>query len=191
MLNFYTEINGEIATTHDPQPGNGGERVEVGRAFTEHVWTRPMAPRGQRRVLSLPSGHGVPVLPSNLYVFRAPASTLELLPGGSWLEAAERVDPHPLDFGLMHTDSNNHVNSLVYPRLFEEAALRRRADLGERTDVLGTYLDLAFARPCFAGERLNVVGRAFELDGRFGYAARITKLGDPSGKPRSFARLLF
>ncbi len=42
--------------------------------------------------------------------------------------AARRgADPgsDPVAFGLDHTDGNQHVNSLVYPRLFAEAALRR------------------------------------------------------------------
>ena len=64
----------------------------------------------------------------------------------------------------MHTDSNQHVNSLVYPRLFEEAALRRLAASGRSTAVLARSLRIAYRRPSFAGESLRVFVRAYEGD---------------------------
>lgn len=190
ILNFSTEIYGKAARTHDPQPENAGERILAARMFTEHVWTKLFAPPGQRRVTALPEGFGIAPVPEEVHEWRTPQSTLDLPAGARWLDADERPDEVPLHIGLVHTDSNHHVNSLTYPRLFEEAGLRWLAAHGRDWNVLGTYLDMAFARPCFAGERLRIHARAFELDGQFGLAARLLPDGK-EGKARCFARLLF
>ncbi|MCA9633448.1 MAG: hypothetical protein KC766_37620 [Myxococcales bacterium] len=190
LLNFHTDIFGVAERTYDPQPEQRGERIHVGRIFSEQVWTRPFAAAGERRVLRLPGGLGVPELPTEIYPWQAPEQALELPDGARWLEGAESPDPQLLHFGLVHTDSNQHVNSLVYPRVIEEAALRRFAALGHRFDVMGTELELAFARPCFAGRCYRVWLRTFELDRRLGVSARL--LADPdTGKAHCFARLLF
>lgn len=194
LLNFQTDVYGFAERTYDPQPSNKGERIHVGRIFSEQVWTRPFAPAGERRVLRLPAGLGVPEVPEELYAWQDPVRTVELPAGARWLEHVERLDPQVLHFGLLHTDSNQHVNSLVYPRVIEEAALRRLADLGRAFDVLGTELELAFARPCFAGRSYRVAMRGFEVESqgepRFGVCARLLSEPD-NGKVHCFARLLF
>src|SRR5205823_12900006 len=60
---------------------------------------------------------------TTLFRSRAFASMMEL----DGARALDEVAPDDFaeTFGLVHTDSNHHVNSLVYIRLFEEAALRR------------------------------------------------------------------
>ncbi len=194
LLNFHTDVWGVAERTYDPQPDNKGERVHVGRIFSEQVWTRPFAPAGQRRVLSLPAGLGVSEVPSEVYEWQDPARALELPEGARWIDAAEAPDPQVLYFGLVHTDSNQHVNSLVYPRVIEEAALRRLGVLGCGFDVMGTELELAFARPCFAGRRYRVSLRLFEVPcssgSRLGACARLLSEPD-TGKAHCFARLLF
>jgi len=90
------------------------------------------------------------------------------------VEASDKVrdpeatadDPIRVTFGVTHTDGNQHVNSLVYPRLFEEAALRRFAATGRSTTVLARKLDIAFRRPSFAGDSVRVVLGMWESAGR-------------------------
>jgi acyl-CoA thioesterase FadM len=88
--------------------------------------------------------------------------------GARALEPALRIEAPAITFGLVHTDSNQHVNSLVYPQLFEEFAIRRLASHGERTPVLARALEIAYRKPCFAGDRVHVALRTYELDGSYG-----------------------
>ena len=101
-----------------------------------------------------------------------PFESVASLPDGATpLEAAPRVDPVPIVFGVFHTDSNMHVNSLAYLRVLEEAALRRFVELGRGSRVLGRSIDIAYRKPCFAGQTMRVVQQAFELTGRLGVCA--------------------
>ena len=98
--------------------------------------------------------------------------------------------------GLDHTDSNRHVNSLVYPDLFRDAALRRLSELGRDTSVTARAAEVAFRRPSFAGDRLATVLQAFDCEGRPGAAGKIHGLdsgehGDRLGPVRVFLRMLF
>jgi len=168
LLNMHADLFGPVATTHDPQPKNEGERAHVGRVFAEHVFTRPWGPPDRRkvRVLDLPAG---PYVPEDAYQFRGALSTLDLPTGARWIEPELTLDAAPLVFGLTHTDSNQHVNSLVYPQLFEDAALRRLFDLGRSTSrLLVDHIDIAFRKPCFAGERMYLWLRSFELGSHLG-----------------------
>ncbi len=98
----------------------------------------------------------------------------------------------------MHTDSNMHVNSLVYLRVFEEAALRRFSALGKGAVVLGRTLDIAYRKPCFAGQTMRVVQQAFEHEGRLGIAAVLVEDGEAASperlaraKPHAYVRITF
>ncbi|MEI8257677.1 MAG: hotdog domain-containing protein, partial [Deltaproteobacteria bacterium] len=84
------------------------------------------------------------------------------------LEPALRFESQVITFGLVHTDSNQHVNSLVYPRIFEEAALRRLAALGVRTPLLARALEIGYRKPCFAGDRLRLALQAYRLGEHYG-----------------------
>ena len=104
----------------------------------------------------------------------------------------------PISFGLVHTDSNMHVNSLAYLRMFEEAALRRFAELGRSATWLGRSLDIAYRKPCFAGQTMHVVQQAFEMEGRLGFAATFVDAKDAASaetlaraKPHTYVRMLF
>ncbi len=168
LLNMFADLFGPVSRTHDPQPHNAGERVHVGRVFSQHVFTRPFGPSAQRRVLALDLPAG-PYVPEATFACDSALSTLDLPPGAAWRDPAFSLDEAPLVFGLTHTDSNQHVNSLVYPQLFEDAALRRLLHLGHGTGaLLVDHIDIAFRKPCFAGDRMGLWLRCFEFDGKVG-----------------------
>jgi hypothetical protein len=90
-----------------------------------------------------------------------------------------------------HTDSNQHVNSLVYPRLFAEAALRRLAERERPRRVLVRALDIAYRKPSFAGDRVRIHTRLFAIGDQVGAAGFVADVDDPAARPRSCARMLF
>lgn len=162
LLNLGADLYAPRARTHDPQPEGAGERILVGRVFGEHVFTRPFAAPAERRVTELDlDGQPVdlgPVLPL------AEATTVLAAPEGALaLDDDFERDAAPTVFGLGHTDSNQHVNSLAYIPLFEDAALRRLARHGHSTGaLLLREVELAYRKPCFAGESARISLRAFE-----------------------------
>jgi hypothetical protein len=203
VLDMWADLTGAIGRTYG-SADRGGERVCAGRVLAEHVLTRPFAPPGERRVTSL-DFPGAPRVTAT----RAPSPAFDAIAsvpaGATALEAHKTADPVPVVLGLVHTDSNMHVNSLVYIRLFEEAALRRFASLGKPTvpslaggAVLGRTLDIAYRKPCFAGQTMRVVQQAFEENGRPGVAAVLVEEREvvggtlaPGAKPHCYARITF
>ena len=161
FLELDAELRGPKGRTNLPRPEDAGQRALVGRVRAEHVFTRPFAAPEERRVHALPID-GQAFVPKAVRPFRAPRSTIEPPAGARSLEPEILDDPAKLVIGLAHTDSNQHVNSLVYPRLFEDAALRRMQALGLPPTVLARKLDIAFRRPTFAGETIKVAVRTFE-----------------------------
>ena len=91
-------------------------------------------------------------------------------------------------FGLAHTDSNQHVNSIVYPRWFEDAAVRRLAQHGVRGSVLGRGSEVLFRKPFFAGQEAR-----FSLQTFAGPADTWLAIGEMAppagGKPHCYLRL--
>lgn len=187
-LNMWADLTGPIARTYPPQPENAGTIAPAGRIFGEHVFTRLFAPPGERRVKKL----DVPGVPDPLpaYAARSSSSILEIPEGVRALDELS-PDDSPITFGLVHTDSNHHVNSLVYIRLFEEVALRRFAKLGKTEPMLASRIEIAYRKPCFAGDRVRVHVRAVEVDGRLGALAILTKEGADSSNAHVVARLVF
>lgn len=181
LLNTFVDLHAPIGLTHPPQPKHEGMQTFVGRAFAEHVFTKPWGPPGERKVTALPTADG-PLVPGPTLPFREAIDTLKLSESTRWLDPAITLDPTPLTFGLTHTDSNQHVNSLVYPALFEDAALRRLMDHGQDTrSLLVDFIDIAFRKPCFAGQRMYVRLRTFERQGKLGAVAY---LGPSECEPR-------
>ncbi len=167
VIDMWTEATLPIDRNYGPPPARAGERVRAGRFFGEHVLTRLFAPPDQRKVTRLEID-GV-AMHGERRAWVAAESVATLPEGAVPLEDAMRVDPTPIAFGLAHTDSNQHVNSLVYPRLFEDAALRRFSELGRlKPPVLSRFVEAAFRKPCFAGERYAIALRAFTLGDRIG-----------------------
>jgi hypothetical protein len=157
--------------------------VRIASIFAEHILTRPFAAENARRVRAQDWSSTAPAGAPPITVSRpplAPAESLLAVPSGVALEPDVRPDAAPLTFGVVHTDSNQHVNSLAYLRIFEEAALRRFAALGRSAIVLGRGIDIAYRKPCFAGQTVRVWLRAFEQDGRPGVVAvLVDALADP------------
>lgn len=188
FLNMWADLTGPIGRTYPPKPENAGTIASAGRIFGEHVFTRLFAPPGERRVKKL----DLPGAPESLptYVQRAFSSMTDLPSDASALEAMS-LDEAPVVFGVVHTDSNQHVNSLVYIRLFEEVALRRFASLGRREVVLARKMEIAYRKPCFAGDRMRVHVRAAEIDGRLAAVTAIAPEGEGVEKAHAAARILF
>jgi hypothetical protein len=196
MLDMWADLHGVVGRTYG-RVDRAGERALAGRVYAEHVLTRPFAPAGERRVTKLdyPGAPQVvarrPAPPAYDAIASAPA-------GATLIDERKRPDSVPFTFGLVHTDSNMHVNSLAYLRMFEEAALRRFVELGRGANVLGRTLDIAYRKPCFAGQAMRIVQQAFEEEGRLGVAAVLVEEGDVASdetlakaKPHAYVRMTF
>jgi hypothetical protein len=188
LLNMWANGFGRRGRTHGPPPEGAGETVLAGRVFAEHVFTRLFAPASERKVLrfDLP---GLPEIPETRHVWHPLEACAALPEGAVALDADFVTDPSPVAFGLAHTDSNQHVNSLVYPRLFEDAALRRFAAHGLPTAVLSRRVEVGFRKPCFAGERVRIVSRAFTLGERLGAVGMFVPDAPSEGPVRPYCYL--
>jgi hypothetical protein len=187
LLDMWTRLYAPRSRTVGPPPPGAGERILVGRCFAEHVFTRLFAPPESRKVLRLevPGADPVPRTPRP---WRAPDSFLQLPRGAVPLDEELVPDDAEVVFGVAHTDSNQHVNSLVYPRLFEDAAVRRLAARGVTAPLLGRRVEVGYRKPCFAGERLRLLVRSFRLGG--GYGAVGTFQAPGAARPHVTLRLL-
>ncbi len=186
LLNMWMTMTAPAGRTHGPPPPNARETLVAGRVFGEHMFTRPFAPRGDRRVVALPGLEGPPPA---LYTWRAGDELVALPAGATPLDDDLVVDATPIVFGLTHSDSNHHVNSLVYPILFEDAALRRFHARGRSTRVLARSLEIAYRKPCFAGEEFRIHLRAFVADGALAAAGTFVPVG--GGRPHCFIVMRF
>lgn len=188
FLNMWVEVEGAAGRLVPPTPP--GEPVVAGTLFAEHTFTRLFAPPGQRKVTAF-DAPGLPDVPRAVYDAPSPLTAMELPDGATAIDADFADDPVTTAFGLDHTDSNQHVNSLVYPRLFAEAALRRLATLDRPRKLLVRALDIAYRKPSFAGDRVRIHTRLFELGDRLGAAGFVADVDDPAARPRCCARILF
>ncbi len=189
-LDMWTTLLASHGSSWEAQPDRGGPPVVALSTFAEHVMTRLFAPPNERKVSSLP---GIDLDPRR-FALPDREAMLVLPERAEPLDAELRPDSVPWVFGLRHTDSNQHVNSLVYPQLFEEALLRRALELGRSTSVLATEIDCAYRKPCFAGDVVRWWLRAFLLDGQLGAVGVLVEEGatphDDRRRPRTYARLL-
>lgn len=181
FLNMWVEATARAGRTFERGPAADAPRVLAGRVFAEHVVTRPFAPKEERKVTRLAgfAARGLPEVPEDVHPFE-PAEALLAHRGAEPLVAAREVR-----FGMMHTDSNQHVNSLVYIRWFLEAAQRRFAAEGLSLKRRSRCVEIAYRKPCFAGDRIRIHLRSTD-DGALGYVA-----GADDGKPRCFVRVAY
>ncbi len=190
IMILTTEVWGRIGRTYPPQPDDAGTPICVGRLYAEHVYTRPFGPPEERKVRALPDGYGLPAVPERRIEWVDPKSLLALPEGTRALEDEETPDGELVCFGLGHTDSNQHVNSLVYPRIFEDAGLRKLRALGRGEEgPLPTTMEIAFRKPCFAGDRVRASTRAFVDGERDGVFAALAPEG--GGSLHATARVWF
>jgi hypothetical protein len=195
IINMWAQMEAPHGSTFGPRPVEGAPLVVAGRVFAEHVLTRLFAPAADRKVTRL-DVPGVEPVPARVVAWRAPSAILELPGGAEAIEPDFSIDPQPAVFGVTHTDSNQHVNSLIYPRMFEDAAVRRFAALGQSPVVLARFLEVGYRKPSFAGERLRIALRAFKLGSRLGaVGAFVTEdeaaLPLAQAKPRCCLKMLF
>jgi hypothetical protein len=184
---MWTTARAPRGRTHGPPPEGAGEPIAVGRVFAEHVMTRLFAPPSERKVLVMPSGE----VPAVRWSWRPAEAVWSLPPDARALDEAPRPDDADVIFGLTHTDSNQHVNSLVYPRLFQEAALRRFAAHGRNTAILAKRLEISYRKPCFAGERARIVLRAFADGDELGAVGAFVSDGAPLERPHCVIQMRF
>jgi hypothetical protein len=188
FLNMWCDLAAPVGHTYGPRPDAGAPKVMAARVFAEHIMTRLFAPPAERRVTELP-GLGVPEAE---YDYQPPEQVVQIPEGARPLDDGFVLDPARLAFGLIHTDSNQHVNSLVYLRIFEEAVLRRLHALGKGGKLLSRRLDIAYRKPCFAGDVVRIGVRAYERDGVIGAVAVLAPEGpEPlaGARPCAFVRM--
>jgi hypothetical protein len=151
FANMWLEARAPIAHTAAPNPPADAESVLVGRVFAEHVLTRPFAPPAERKVTRL-DAPGVPSIPEDEHELETAEALLESA-AGPLEEAGD------FTFAMLHTDSNQHVNSMVYPRVFEERVatkLVQDARIPSPHLLLARAMELRWRRPFFAGERASI-----------------------------------
>lgn len=172
FANMWVEARAPIGSTFAPDPPEGAPLELLGRVFAEHVITRPFAPPSDRKVTRL-DVPGLPAIPDDEHAFETAEALVES--AGGPLEAAA-VFP----FGMMHTDSNQHVNSLVYPRVFEETAIRKLmqdARIPSPQLLVARAIELRWRRPFFAGESAELAMRFVDGGAGAGPGAIASKIG--------------
>ncbi len=196
VLDVWADLYAPIGRTYGATPRDG-ERALAGQVFAEHTFTRLLALPGQRRVTPL-DVPGASAVRETRAASPAPESIASVPAGAVSLESTLRLDPVPIAFGLVHTDSNMHVNSLAYLRVFEEAALRRFAALGRGPALLGRQIDIVYRKPCFAGQTMRVALQAFEHEGKLGVCAVLVEHHEGTAdqilagtRPHTFAQMMF
>jgi hypothetical protein len=183
FMNVWTEVHG--AAGRISPHSHPGPLALCGRVFAEHTFTRLLAPPDQRKVTRL-GVTGYPDVPEARHQPPPPATIQDVPAGARWIDELA-PDVAPYAFSLDQTDSNQHVNSLVYIRMFLEATNRRLATSGEKGDKLRSRaIDIAYRKPSFAGEAVRAQLRLFEHADGLGAAGFIA--GD-DGKPRAYVRV--
>jgi hypothetical protein len=188
LLDTWASMTAPLGRTNPPRPPDAGRPIFVGRVFGEHVFTRPFAPRGERRVTAFAPGDW-PEVPEERRPWQPAEAYLRLPAHATPLDEGLLPDEAPIVFGLAHTDSNQHVNSLVYPRLFEEAFVRRIAAHGKDPAVLARVADTAYRKPCFAGDRMRILLRAYQRGERLGAIGVFVREDDRDGRPHAVVRM--
>lgn len=183
FMNVWSEVRGVAGRLS--RKATAGDHALAGTLFAEHTFTRLLAPPGQRGVTRL-DVEGYPAVPEATYTAPAPASAQDAPPGGRWLEELT-PDLALACFTLDQTDSNQHVNSLTYVRVFQDAVSRRLAGTGRSLKLRTRAVDIAYRKPCFAGDRVRAHLRLFEHQGALGAAGHIAGEDD---KVRCYVRVL-
>lgn len=186
FLNLQVNVSGARGVTHGKQPPGAGEPIAVGRAFAEHVFTRPFGPPEQRKVLVLEGPEGT-FVPPERYAWPDASRLLSVGPSDRVLTD---VLSESFTFGLIHTDANQHVNSLVYPSVFEQTVVRHAVALGIKDVGLGRTIDIAYRRPCFAGDVMALHVQLLRSDNALTATGYFAKPGQGPERAHCTLRLL-
>lgn len=177
FMNIWVDVTAAVATTFGPPPPPDAPRILVGRIFAEHVMTRPFGPKENRRVTKLDvDGTPFPIDVEHRFVS---AEDLVADAGVPLRKVREFA------FGMLHTDSNQHVNSLVYPRAFEDAAI---TDLGD-PKLLARTFEVRWHKPFFAGDRAAIAMHVAPGDGEATAFGSFAKAGDEDARVHATLRM--
>jgi hypothetical protein len=186
VLNLLANIDGVVGRTHGAPPENAGSIAHAGTVFAEHVFTRPFAAPDARKVKALPDGVYHEAYAEHAWV--TGESLLALPTTATAIGPALAPDEHTTTFGIKHTDSNQHVNSLVYPQSFEEAVLGALARAGKGTQRLMTAFEIRYRKPCFVGDRVRW-SLSLAEEGKRTFASGVLLPAEDAGaKPYCFIR---
>lgn len=184
FMNVWTDVWGMAGRVGPRQVD--GEYARAGWLFAEHTFTRLFAPPDQRKVTALPF-EGYPEVPPAVYEPLAPRVAEQAPDGAVWIDDVA-PDVVEVAFTLDQTDANQHVNSLVYIRTFLDATQRRLAAGNHTLKLRSHAVDVAYRKPCFAGDRARAHLRLFRLGDSLGAAGSIVGTDD---KPRCYVRVIF
>lgn len=160
VVSMWVRADGPIGATYGPPPPRAGEMTFAGSVYAEHVVTRLFAPPKERKITRL-DVEGLPPVPEKEIAYTVP-ETVSTLPRDATLVGEGEST---ITFGVMHTDGNQHVNSLVYARLFEESALRLLKD----PKLMSRSVRMGYRKPFFAGDTSTIRVRTFKTrDARVG-----------------------
>ncbi|NUO50957.1 MAG: hypothetical protein HOV80_19050 [Polyangiaceae bacterium] len=190
LVGMWLEVRAPIGAVYGAPPDRAGEVVVAGRVYAEHTLTRPFASPGERRVTKI-DAPGLDAVPGRATARVLPTDVAKLPAGATKLDPDPVAEPSSFVFGMMHTDWNQHVNSLVYLRLFEEAALRRMKAHGHSGPLLARRAEIAYAKPSFAGDAVRVSVQAYEHEGKLGATGAFVPEGGAAEKPTCFVHLGF
>ena len=190
LMNMWVDLHGPRGLTYGDPPPGAGERLRAGRMYAEHVLTRPFAEAEERKVLRI-DVPGLEAVPSLRFPWTTPESLTAIPAEAEPLDADWFIEPAPYVFGLVHTDVNQHVNSLVYPKVFEAAALRRVHAHGLSAAILSRRAEMSFRKPTFGGEVLRIGVRVYRQGDTLGAVGIF--FDDASGpkKPRTCIAMEF
>ncbi len=175
LLDLDARVTAPRGSTHDVRAGVA-EHEAVGHVFAEHVLTRPFAEPERRRVHAWPEGYS--------HQEQRAWTELDELSNLGDAKAIDRtaMQARELTFAMRDTDSNRHVNSLVYPRLFEEASTQQ----WQTPELAMRAIHIAWRKPCFVGDRVRIeIQRIAHGDAK----GAIATLRGEEGKLRCVARL--
>lgn len=153
LVSMWVSADGPIGSTYGPPPLRAGELAFAGKIYAEHVVTRLFAAPADRKVVRL-DAPGLPSVPEKELPYTQPESVSVLPEGATILGEREST----FTFGVLHTDGNQHVNSLVYARVFEEAALPLLQD----KTLMSRSVRMGYRKPFFSGDVATIKVRMFE-----------------------------
>lgn len=149
----------------------------VGKCQVLQVFTRPLAPVGERGVWELPAE----LAAFNVLPWEAPYPTVEMLQAAP--EGWDEVDAGDWRmsrsiWGMPNSDVNQHINVEEYIAHLENHVSRMVYAAGlPLVNHHSRRAQLVFRRPCFAGEAFGIRGRIWVRDGRTVCAVGLHSIG--------------